>query len=170
MPAALLIVALGATVVATPAVRLDGLAGLSNVARVGPHLYRGGTPQPEGIATLAQLGVKTIVSLRHFHHRTEAATAKKAGLRYVWLPIPSSGTPSAATLTEFLALVQDPKAQPVYVHCYRGKDRTGVMIAAYRILVEGWSKKDAMSEMQAFGFFDGWVRLKRWVEALEEKR
>jgi hypothetical protein len=43
------------------------------------------------------------------------------------------------------------------------------MIAAYRILVEGWSKKDAIAEMQEFGFLDGWVRLRRWVERLGDK-
>ena len=89
--------------------------------------------------------------------------------KYIWLPIPSSGEPSDETLQRFLAIVQDPAAQPVYVHCYRGKDRTGTMIAAYRILIEGWTTKDALGEMQEFGFFDGWVKLRRWVERLTER-
>jgi hypothetical protein len=43
------------------------------------------------------------------------------------------------------------------------------MIASYRILVEGWPRKDAVAEMQAFGFFKGWIRLRGWVDRLEEK-
>jgi len=38
------------------------------------------------------------------------------------------------------------------VHCRLGDDRTGMMIAAYRMAVEGWSADDAMLEMQHFGF------------------
>jgi protein tyrosine/serine phosphatase len=168
--------ALGVTTLSPPvagsepsAQRIEGLIGVSNAALVAPGLYRGGTPSREGIASLSKLGVKTIVSLRHYHTKTEARDAKKAGINYVWLPIPSSGEPSDDTLRRFLAVVQDPSAQPVYVHCWRGKDRTGAMIASYRILVEGWPRKDAVAEMQAFGFFKGWIRLRGWVDRLEEK-
>jgi protein tyrosine/serine phosphatase len=149
--------------------RIEGLGGVSNVALVAPGLYRGGTPTREGIASLSKLGVKTIVSLRHYHTKSEARDAKKAGINYVWLPIPSSGEPSDDTLRRFLAVVQDPTAQPVYVHCWRGKDRTGAMIASYRILIDGWPRQDAVAEMQAFGFFKGWIRLRGWVDRLEEK-
>lgn len=152
-----------------PAERIEGLSGLTNLALVAPGIYRGGMPGIGGMEALANLKVRTIVNLRHHHKRTEGADAKKAGINYIWLPIPSSGEPSKETLERFLAIVQDPSAQPVFVHCYRGKDRTGTMIAAYRVLVQGWTRKDAMAEMQEFGFFDGWVRLRRWVERLEEK-
>ncbi|MBX7185838.1 MAG: tyrosine-protein phosphatase [Vicinamibacteria bacterium] len=149
--------------------RITGLPGISNAALVAPGLYRGGAPSREGITSLSKLGVRTIVNLRHFHTKAEAANAEAVGIRYLWLPIPSSGEPSADTLGRFLAVVQDPASQPVYVHCYRGKDRTGTMIAAYRILVQRWSRKEALAEMREFGFFDGWVRLRKWVERLEEK-
>ncbi len=152
-----------------PAERIEGLSGLTNLALVAPGIYRGGMPGQGGMEALANLKVRTIVNLRHYHKRTERADAKKAGINYIWLPIPSSGEPSKETLEKFLAIVQDPSAQPVFVHCYRGKDRTGAMIAAYRVLVEGWTKQEAFAEMQEFGFFDGWVRLRRWVGRLEEK-
>lgn len=175
--AILLLGALGGPSLAPPADRADirraerieGLKGLSDVALVAPGLYRGGTPREGGMDALSKLGVRTIVNLRHFHKRTEGALAEKAGIKYIWLPIPSSGEPSDETLQRFLAIVQDREAQPVYVHCYRGKDRTGTMIAAYRILIEGWTTKDALGEMQEFGFFDGWVKLRRWVERLTER-
>jgi protein-tyrosine phosphatase len=40
----------------------------------------------------------------------------------------------------------------VFVHCRYGDDRTGMMIAAYRMAVEGWTPEEARQEMEKFGF------------------
>ena len=42
----------------------------------------------------------------------------------------------------------------VLMHCKHGSDRTGLMAAMYRIVVQGWSKEDALSEMTQGGFGD----------------
>ena len=42
----------------------------------------------------------------------------------------------------------DPAKRPVFVHCKHGADRTGTMVAFYRILFEGWSKDEAIREMK----------------------
>ena len=48
-------------------------------------------------------------------------------------------------------MLRDNPNKKVFVHCRLGDDRTGMMIAAYR-MAEGWRANDAMREMQAFGF------------------
>jgi protein tyrosine phosphatase len=68
--------------------------------------------------------------------------------------------------------VTDPKRVPVLVHCQHGADRTGTMCALYRIAVQGWSKEEALREMQAggFGFHGVWQDLVRFVDKLDIKR
>jgi protein-tyrosine phosphatase len=51
-----------------------------------------------------------------------------------------------------LRVMTDPAAQPVLVHCKHGSDRTGVVVAAYRIVVQGWSKEDAIRELRDGGY------------------
>ena len=54
----------------------------------------------------------------------------------------------------------------VFVHCLRGQDRTGIVIAFYRVLFCGWSKADAEKEMISHGFHKEcvglWERWKKW--------
>jgi hypothetical protein len=60
--------------------------------------------------------------------------------------------PTKAQLAQFLAIVNDPAAQPVYVHCVGGRHRTGVMTAAYRMTHEGWTGDKAFQEMKQYKF------------------
>jgi protein tyrosine/serine phosphatase len=62
----------------------------------------------------------------------------------------------------------NPDNQPVYIHCQLGQDRTGVVIAAYRMRVDGWSLSEAEAEMQSFGFNDLWFKLKKFVREYAE--
>ena len=64
---------------------------------------------------------------------------------------------------DFFDIVLDPQRQPVFIHCKRGKDRTGTMVALYRIEVNGWSNAEAIAEMDAFGYTDYYRDLKRFV-------
>jgi protein tyrosine/serine phosphatase len=40
------------------------------------------------------------------------------------------------------------------MHCKHGSDRTGLMAAMYRVVVQGWSKEQALKEMTEGGFGD----------------
>jgi protein tyrosine phosphatase (PTP) superfamily phosphohydrolase (DUF442 family) len=168
LTASILLAAAAAT--ATPAhpfaERITGLAGVENVARVAPGIYRGSRPTNEGLDSLKKLGIKTIVNLRHYHGAAEEAACRKRGLDYERIVLHSSDAPTDADARRFLQIVTDPARQPVYFHCWRGKDRTGVMAATYRMAVQGWTLSDALAEMQAFGFYRGWRDLHAYVESL----
>ena len=104
---------------------------LPNFHRVGGLLYRGGQPKPGGYERLARLGVKTVVNLRDDdeHARAEGDEAQAAGLRYYNVPLGRLGRPSDAEVERVLRLIDAPENQPVFVHCHRGADRTGVVVA-----------------------------------------
>jgi len=63
---------------------------------------------------------------------------------------------SNAQVAEFLKLFSARPTQKVFVHCYFGRDRTGVMVAAYRMSQQNWTADQAVEEMYSFGFHSHW--------------
>jgi len=144
--------------------RLTDARGVAYAAEVAPGLYRGGQPDDEGIAWLKSIGVRTIVNLRHFHGDTEGERAAAAGLRYERIPLASSRAPTRAQVAQFLELVKDPALRPIYVHCLHGVDRTGAMMAVYRMEMEGWPTAEAFAEMEYFQAHPIWRDLRTFVQ------
>ena len=68
----------------------------------------------------------------------------------------------------FLAIVST-APKPLYIHCRAGVDRAGVLLAVYRMLIEGVSADDAISELARFR--SPWLALeKRYIRNLSEAR
>jgi tyrosine-protein phosphatase SIW14 len=139
------------------------LSGLSNVGRVAPGIYRGAEPDADGYATLKKMGIKTVIDMRT--SESEKALVEGAGMKAVAMPIEMSRNGLKARVDSLVTMLADPANQPVYIHCRHGQDRTGIVVAAYRMKVEGWSLKDAESEMQSFGFNDVWVNFKQFIRS-----
>jgi protein tyrosine/serine phosphatase len=57
----------------------------------------------------------------------------------------------------------DPANRPVFVHCRQGQDRTGIVVAAYRMKTDGWPLDLAEAEMESFGFNGVWVNLRHFL-------
>ena len=72
-------------------------------------------------------------------------------------------------MVDFLRIVSTAEFQPVLVHCRHGSDRTGMMVAIYRIVVEGWTKAQAIDEMVngGYGYHPVWRNLVRYIDALD---
>ncbi len=128
---------------------------IDNFGQVNDHIYRGGQPEGDNYRQLAALGVKTIVDLRGDYESDERALSERAGLRYINLPLAPKRYPQADAAQRFLEIVNDQANWPVYVHCAGGKHRTGVMVAAYRMSVDGWNIERAYQEMKDYGFYTG---------------
>ena len=126
---------------------------LPNFRKVQEHMYRGGQPLPGGLKRLAEMGVKTVINLRgeDAGTRAEAAEAKTLGLRYYAVPMPGLSRPADAQVKQVMALVNDPENWPVFVHCKHGADRTGTIVACYRISKEGWTDGRALAEARQYG-------------------
>ena len=132
----------------------DCVPGVINFARVDQTLWRGSQPSAEGFRNLSKLGVRTIVSFRHDHD--DLPLLRGTQLKY--LRIPSRAyRPGNENLARFLRLIQDPANGPVFIHCAQGRDRTGYNAAAYRMVLQGWSAEDAITEMKTFHFNKVWV-------------
>ena len=126
---------------------------LPNFSQVEVGIYRGGQPTDEGLRWLAKQGVKTVISLRYYHEGQphERLLAEQLGLHWVNLPTRFWWRPNDHQVRQFLALALDPANRPVFVHCHRGQNRTGIMVAIYRIVHDGWSPQQAYTEARHFG-------------------
>jgi tyrosine-protein phosphatase SIW14 len=125
-----------------------------NFSEVSAGIYRGGRPDQPGVQRLSEMGVKTIIDLENDDKviATERGWAESLGIAFVSEPMSGTKTPNDAEVNDIIAKLGDPANRPVFVHCMKGQDRTGAIIALHRVINEGWNPKDAHDEMMAHGF------------------
>jgi len=146
--------------------------------RVDEHLYRGAQPTEAGFRRLRDLGVRTVVNLRleaDAVRLDEQKIVESLGMRYVHLPVRDGNVftwfrriPGEAVARFFSILDTEPG--PVFVHCHRGTDRTGALVALYRIARNGWEGHRASKEAAELGMRVWYRGLRRQIEAFDPKR
>lgn len=121
------------------------LKGFDNLYEVSEGIYRSEQPNRKGMETLESFGIKSVLNLRE--KRTDNREARHTDLVLVQVPI------QAKTMTYgdvLLALQAIEKAEkPLVVHCLHGSDRTGAIIASYRMVNENWTREAAINEFLA---------------------
>lgn len=152
--AGLLLAILPAPLAASELETTEGRPSVLRFQQVDTGLYRGGQPNAAGFAELARLGIKTVINLRR--NSEEQHIVESLGMRYVDLsaslhPFGVGGGLDAAVVERFFQIVGDPASGPVFVHCRRGADRTGTIVAMYRIARQGWNVGDAYREARSLG-------------------
>jgi len=124
-------------------------------------LYRGAQPALDSSArrTLQEHGVKKVINLRNDLNPKEQAwaegkDAQAAGWVMEYTNIKTDcGDVKADQLRQFLAEMDEARREnkPVFVHCQAGRDRTGLNVAIYRMVVDNWSRAKAVDEMEKHG-------------------
>jgi protein tyrosine/serine phosphatase len=139
------------------------MTGVPNLHKVSDRLYRSAQPTAEGLQRLKDFGIKTIVNLRTFH--SDRDKIGNTGLAYEHIYM-KAWHAEEEDIVRFLQIVTNPRRTPVLVHCQHGADRTGTMVAIYRIVVQGWTKEEALREMTSggFGFHGVWENLIQWLK------
>lgn len=157
---------------------IANVPGFTNLFEVTPVLYRSAQPSREGLAVLEAgrplrpdgRAVKTVLSLRAFHDDPKG-DAIPASIRHEQIRF-KTWHPENEDVVKFLRIATSPALQPVLVHCQHGSDRTGTMIAVYRIIVQGWSREAATLEMTqgGYGFHPLWQNLTYYLMNLRVDR
>lgn len=126
---------------------------LPNFHQVDAQLYRGAQPRPGGLRELCARGIKSIINLRADDARSlaEGEEARALGLRYYNVPMSGRSRPKNAQIEAVLRLLNDPTNLPAFIHCKRGKDRTGTAVACYRIAHDHWDSRTAKAEANHYG-------------------
>ena len=128
-----------------------------NFYRVDELLFRSAQLDGNDAAKLHELGVKSIVNLRHFSRGGD----KRVFGDQFWLankPLRSWEIKPAQIADVLRTIRERQKEGAVLVHCYHGADRTGLVVAMYRVIYQGWSLDAARSEMidGGYGFHSMW--------------
>ena len=149
------------------------ITGIENFAVVEDDgLYRGGQPSYEGITSLKEHGVRTVIDLRDDRNPAERMWVEEAGMAYVNIGM-NAARVEPAKIAKFLKEV-DVAQKPIFVHCRRGRDRTGLEVAAYRIVEQGWPREAALNELYAHGYqwavFPGIARYLRTFDPQQFKK
>jgi protein tyrosine phosphatase (PTP) superfamily phosphohydrolase (DUF442 family) len=142
------------------------MEGVPNLFKINDSLYRSAQPTAEGMKKIKEFGIKTVINLRSFH--TDTDELKNLGLRseHIYMKAWHAEIKDAV---RFIQIVTNTNNQPVLFHCQHGADRTGTMCAIYRIVIQGWSKENAVNEMTngGYGFHEIWENLPEWLDKLD---
>ena len=148
---------------------------LPNFHRVSENLYRGGQPTVEGVKKLAQMGIKTIINFRdaRVSLRREQQAAEANGIRFINLHLSNWFAARDEEIHKIIDVITNPEHQPVFIHCKRGADRTGTVVAVYRMLHEGWTAAQANREakQRGIGWWQVWMKnhIKAYYKRMQAK-
>lgn len=153
----------------------DPFVDIPNFHQVDEGLYRGGRPNQAGWDKLKSMGIKSVISLRGEDEEgaEEKETAQSLGMNFYHLPMSIYERPADERVLKFLEIVLNKDNQPVFVYCTSGRDRTGAMVAMYRVVVSGMTIKQAYKEAKELGFwpYRGDVpELKNFIHQLKDKK
>ncbi len=124
-----------------------------NFGQVSTTIYRGAEPSSVGVEELGAMGVKTVIDLREHSGATEQEKkeVEKLGMKYINIPLGQFSAPTDAQVEKVLKVLSRPDSGITFIHCRRGKDRTGTMIACYRIQHDHWTNGRALAEANSYG-------------------
>ena len=133
----------------TKAERLS-IGGLKNVYKIDEGIYRSEQPDQNDFISLQNTGLSEVLNLRRYWKDNKKARKTDLKLHHISM---KAGDIKERDVIKALKLINDRKG-PMLIHCWHGSDRTGMLIAMYRVLFQNWTKENAIHEMTKgnFGF------------------
>ena len=144
------------------ATAVDGTC-VGNLYRIEDGFFRGAQPTVAGFQDLEKnLGVRCVLDLAG--GPGDIHLVPEGSIKLFHVPMSAWGLHDDLVL-QALRIMVDPANRPLMVHCQHGADRTGALVALYRVVVQGWSKEKAVLEMNQGGYHHNalWRNLDRYV-------
>jgi len=118
--------------------------------QLNDSLYRSEHSTKKGMRELQAMGIQSIVNLRR--QATDEKKLKGLNVDLERIPLKASAIDFDDVFNALNSIQQAKK--PVLIHCWHGSDRTGVIIAASRMVFDNWSKEKAIAEFtnKRFGY------------------
>ena len=151
---------------------LSSAAELSHVYRIDDHVYRGRQPKEGDFPELARLGIRTVLDLRGgpIHKPRERKRVESAGMQYISIRLSGIFEPHDRQIAAVLTVLEDPAREPVFVHCRRGDDRLGMVIACYRMHHDHWTNQQALDEAGRLGLSRFEILMRRYIRGFDPAR
>ena len=132
----------------------DGTGRPANFHVIAPGLYRSSYPAYAHYETLADLELKTIITLVPETLSSEYCNfITSNGIIHHHIPILANKDPKVfsepATVLKVMEILLDPHNYPLLLHCNKGKHRTGCMTACFRRIC-GWSLESCTAEYEKY--------------------
>ncbi len=142
--------------------------GVPNLYRVSRDLYRSAQPTREGMVNLEKMGIRTVINLRPFSN--DAKEVAGTSLRRIDIPM-HAWAPQDDHDDRVFSILNHSSGGPFLIHCYHGADRTGSLVALYRVRNQGWSIEQALEEMKygGYGCHKIWKNLIVWTQEEAEE-
>ncbi|MGA8133995.1 MAG: protein tyrosine phosphatase [Pseudomonas gingeri] len=122
-----------------------------NLNQMTPTLYRSTLPDSNAVPILARMNITTVIN---FQPEADSSWLSAPNIKQVHLPYRIGHVDDADVLTVLRAIKDAEDRGSVLIHDRKGTERAGLMAAMYRVVVQGWSKEEALSEMMMGGFGD----------------
>jgi protein tyrosine/serine phosphatase len=139
---------------------------LINLYKISQDIYRSDQPEKNDMLLLEKMGIKTIVNLRN--GTNDNHEAKGTSLNLIHIPMHARAISYEKMLVCFKQIEKAEK--PLLIHCHHGSDRTGCVIAIYRMMYCGWTREEAMSEFlrEDFGYHKFWFpNIRKFIENID---
>jgi Protein tyrosine/serine phosphatase len=139
-----------------------------NFYRVTPNLYRAAQPDAQAFREYESFGIKTVINLRANH--SDKKKLAQTGLKLIEVPIDTWSLDDGEVIAVLRHIRNEPG--PILVHCQHGADRTGTIMAMYRIIFQGWSREEALDEMinGGYGYHSIWTNLPKYIRGADLNR
>jgi tyrosine-protein phosphatase SIW14 len=118
------------------------------IMQIDEKLWRSAQPDRTEMQHLHHRGIRNIVSLRRFHtdENIISSSLKKSSPPTLHHIPMRAGNIDENDILRALRCIEQCDG-PTLVHCWHGADRTGAVIAAYRMVHHNWSAEKAITEL-----------------------
>jgi protein tyrosine/serine phosphatase len=141
-----------------------------NLYRISPTLYRSAQFNQTQVDELEKLGIRTSVDLRKFH--SDSGELNGSSIRQVRVGTNTWSIGDKAVIAALVAIRRAEATGPVLLHCEHGADRTGLVVAMYRIVFQGWPKDAALDELLhgGYGYHFIWKNIPEYLKHADVKK
>ena len=139
-----------------------------NFYKIDDNLYRSEQPGRANLEEIKAHGIRTIISFRAFHSDSDIL-GNTGEIDLIRIPMNTWNIKDRHVLRALNAIEMAKKKGPVLIHCQHGADRTGLISAMYRMIYQGWNKKEALDELVngGYGYHAIWKNIPRYVQEVD---